>query len=339
MTVSNVSIRNVHSCGLFRTVAQAGSTIDGVYASNLYMASADELGDAAIKIGWNGPEDTHQTVRPREHRNIVVENAGIDEWDGPVCTIQQPVSDLTLRSVRATHSGPFLWNEEHDVDGLTIEDCASVLVGEPPGTLLNDFYRSLLDGERWIPGDQYRGDVLEDPPGIIHLDHGTIRDVSVRNSRFSTDTSGGDRGYPMAIRIHDSATVDGVTIDTCSIDGFTTGLRIDQGATVRHLTARSLRQREVSTPWDTNGVPVRAAGNDPEYRLLDAVERFDPGECRRFPLPGDSPGGFAVCAVPVSPGEHAYRTETIRDGASIAVLVEETRRETGGDVRVLVEHW
>ena len=196
ISVSNVTIRNVHSCGILRTTAQAGSVIDGVYATNLQLLSDAEAGDAALKIGWNGPEDGYQDVTPEEHRNIVIENVGVNRWGGPFCTIQQPVKGLTIRGIRATHTGPLLWNEEHDVVGVTVEDCESTLTGNPPRTLMNQFYTNVLNGERWLPAGQYHADVLEEPPGAVTFDRATLEDVTLRDVRFRSafDRSADEEG-------------------------------------------------------------------------------------------------------------------------------------------------
>lgn len=264
MTVTNVSIRNAHSCGVLRTVAQAGSVLDGVYASNLQLLSDEEAGDAALKIGWNGPEDAHREVRPADHRNVVVENVGVNRWDGPFCTIQQPIRGLTLRGVRARHSGPLLWNEENDVVGLTVEDCESTLTGRPPETLLNDFYAELLRGERWVPADQYAADVLAEPPAAVTFDRATLRDVTLRNVRFRSDYEGdGADGHPAALRVAGTARVDGLTVDDCAVEGYATGLRIDEGAEATRVTCRGVRQTDVERPWALGNAPVDGGENDP----------------------------------------------------------------------------
>jgi hypothetical protein len=268
MTVSNVTIRNVHSCGIFRTTAQAGSVIDGVYATNLQMISEEEAGDAALKVGWNGHEDAYRDVTPEEHRNIVIENVGVNRWDGPFCTIQQPVKGLTIRGVRARHTGPLLWNEEHDVVGLTLEDCESTLTGNPPETLMSDFYTNVLNGERWLPEDQYHADVLDDPPGAVTFDHGALRDVTLRDIRFRFDPDGnfdGDGPHPTAVRIAETAAIGGLTIDNCSVYDYSTGVRIDEAADVRRTQCSGVRQSNVNHPWKTEGAAITASENDPEH--------------------------------------------------------------------------
>jgi hypothetical protein len=342
MTVTNVSVQNVHSTGIFRTVAASGCVIDGVYASNLYLNSTTEAGDSALKIGWNGPESAHREVKPAEHRNIVVENVGVNRWDGNFCTIQQPVQNLTIRNATARHTGAFLYNEENDIDGLTLENCRSALIGSPPETLVNEFYRELLEGGLWIPSDYYFGGVVEEPPGAITFDRATVSDVMIRDVSLESTADSNDKHHPTGFRITESATIDGLQLSNSRIAGYQTGINIEANAAVSALSIEQLRQTDVEIPWniESDEITIAAHRNEPARYIYDRIHSLEAGEESEFSVEIPSHTGLdpEVTAVPLvqTDRHHGYQTDLRRRGDDLYIHVKETVEDTGGTVRVRI---
>ena len=253
VTVTNVVATNIWGAGLLRTIAAKGKPVSGVYCSNMTFFTKNGGTDAAIKIGWDGKLEKFkdwQQPDAEEHRNIVIENLNIPHWEGPILTVQNNVKNLTLRNITATHKGPFFYNLEHDVDGLLIDNCHSTLIGNPPNTLVTEFYSALVAKKIYTLSKPYQGDFIKDPPGIIAFDHAHIRDVAITHSRFDFRGEVNDKTYPIALRVYNTANIDGLYLNNVKINGYRTGIKIDQGGQVKDFDYQRIRQEGVAQPFD-----------------------------------------------------------------------------------------
>lgn len=251
VTVTNVVATNVWGAAILRTIAAKGKPVDGVYCSNLTFFSKGGGSDAAVKIGWDGKleevEDWEQPS-PEEHKNIVIENLYVPFWIGPVITIQNSVKNLTLRNVTATHQGPFFYNLEHAVDGLTIDNCHSTLIGNPPETLVPEFFSALLNKKVYTLSKEYKGTFIKDPPGTIAFDYELIRDVTISNTIFDFKGKTTSADYPIALRVYNTAKVDGLFLHNIKINNYKTGIQIDKGSNVKDFDYDRVRYSDVDKP-------------------------------------------------------------------------------------------
>ena len=102
IVVSNVSVKNLHSGAVVRTVASRGKSLDGVFISQVMITDANQV----LKIGWDrwgarqGGRDIGE-VFPScgEHRNIVIDGVK-GTTDDVFCRIESDVENLTIRNVR-----------------------------------------------------------------------------------------------------------------------------------------------------------------------------------------------------------------------------------------------
>jgi hypothetical protein len=102
--VSNVSVKNLRSAAVVRTVASKGKSLDGVFISNVMITSANQV----LKIGWDrwgarqGGRDVSGVFPScEEHQNIVIEGVK-GSTDDVFCRIESNVRNLTIRNVRGT---------------------------------------------------------------------------------------------------------------------------------------------------------------------------------------------------------------------------------------------
>jgi hypothetical protein len=337
VAVTNVAVENRHSTGLFRTIADRQSSLDGVYAGNLLMTGDTSVGDAVLKIGWSG-SGIDDLPRPANHRNITVENVFVDRWDGPYCDVEAPVKNLTLRGCRGRHTGPFFYTFGHDVTGMVIEDCRTTLTGNPPSTLVSDYVRERMT-ENVEVFDDYDALPLERPPGMLDLGEASFDDVSIMDSTFVTDVP--DASATTAIRVSDATTVDGLTLRNVALKGFDCGVKVDGGA-VRNAISRGVRQTDVTEPWTvSDAVTIHGDDNAPPITVESREVTLGAGDRRRirFPDAGSCQRSFDIELLPLAPtdGMHAYRVDGVgADEKGTFVLVRETGEEAGGSVRIEV---
>jgi len=104
IVVSNVSVKNLRSGAVVRTVAAKGKTLDGVFISQVMITDANQV----LKIGWDrwgARQGGHQIgdVFPscEEQRNIVIDGVKGSTED-VFCRIESDVKNLTIRNVRGT---------------------------------------------------------------------------------------------------------------------------------------------------------------------------------------------------------------------------------------------
>jgi hypothetical protein len=100
--VSNVSVKNLRSGAVVRTLASKGNALDGVFISQVAIADSNQV----LKIGWDrwgAKQGGHEVgdVFPScdEHKNIVIEGVK-GSTDDVFCRIESNVKNLTIRHVR-----------------------------------------------------------------------------------------------------------------------------------------------------------------------------------------------------------------------------------------------
>ncbi|BFP42666.1 hypothetical protein FGF1_35110 [Flavobacteriaceae bacterium GF1] len=249
VTISNVVATNIWGAAILRTIAAKGKPVEGVYCTNMTFLTKEGGTDAAIKIGWDGrlkEIDPWEHPLPEEHKNIVIENLYIPHWEGPIVTVQNPVKNLTLKNISARHKGPFFYNLEHTVDGLTIDNCHSTLIGNPPKTMVSNFYRALTANKVYPLITPYKGDFINDPPGTIAFDHALVNDLTITNTTFDFKGVTSSEMYPIAVRIYKTAIVDGLYLNNVRIKNYSTGIQIDKGTSIKNFEYSNIRFSEVA---------------------------------------------------------------------------------------------
>jgi glycosyl hydrolase family 28 len=100
--VSNVSVRNLRSGAVVRTLASKGKTLDGVFISQVAITGANQV----LKIGWDrwGARQGGRNVDAffpsgEEQKNIVIDGVKGSTED-VFCRIESDVKNLTIRNVR-----------------------------------------------------------------------------------------------------------------------------------------------------------------------------------------------------------------------------------------------
>jgi len=102
IVVSNVSVKNLRSGAVVRTVASKGKSLDGVFISQVMISDANQV----LKIGWDrwgarqaGHEISDAFPSCEEHKNIVIDGVK-GTTDDVFCRIESNVKNLTIRNVR-----------------------------------------------------------------------------------------------------------------------------------------------------------------------------------------------------------------------------------------------
>ena len=249
VTINNVVISNRWASGILRTVAAPGYTIDGLYASNLQMLETPGYSEAhaVVKIGNIRPG--YMGLReclPEDHANITVENVFAKDWRGPYIGVFSPVKNLMVRGARGTHTGVLLHNFGQAVDGLTLEDCRTTLVGGPEEPFVTGMIAfSMAD----YP---VQGTLQTGTPAAIILDGGPLKDIALRHVSVTSGLKPGDQvaGTGVAgLRLGRGARVHSLRVSDLTIDGFETGVIIDEGVHGEGLRFGDVTMRGVATPW------------------------------------------------------------------------------------------
>ena len=104
IVVSNVSVKNLRSGAVVRTLAAKGKSLDGVLISQVAITGSNQV----LKIGWDrwgarqGGHDIGDVFPScEEQKNIVIEGVK-GSTDDVFCRIESDVKSLTIRNVRAT---------------------------------------------------------------------------------------------------------------------------------------------------------------------------------------------------------------------------------------------
>ena len=248
VTITNVVIRNRWCTGLLRTVPAPGYPIDGVHASNLQLLETPGYSEAhaVLKFGHSRPGEGGEQCAPEEHANITVENIFAKDWKGPYCVVFSPVKNLTVRGARGTHTGPFFHNFGQAIDGLTLEDCRTTLVGGPDEAFVTGMIQFLIEKQG------FASTLLEGTPAAIILDGGPLKDVDIRNASLTSALKPGDKvaGTGVAgLRLGPGAQVHSLRVSGLTIDGFESGVIIGEGTQGEGLRLERVLMRNVATPW------------------------------------------------------------------------------------------
>jgi hypothetical protein len=249
VTVNNVVIRNRWCAGILRTVVARGYPIDGVYASNLQLLGGEGYSEAhaVLKLGNSRPGLFGlEQCMPEEHANITVENVLAKDWRGPYCAVFSPVMNLTIRGARGSHTGPFFHNFGQAVDGLILEDCRTTLKGGPEEPFVTGMIQFCLENT------SYRNTLLTGIPAAIVLDGGPLKDVEIREMSLRSALKPGDKltGTGIAgLRLAEGARVDSFRAAGLAIEGYETGIVIEDGIGGETLRFERVTMGGITTPW------------------------------------------------------------------------------------------
>jgi len=124
IVVNNVSVKNLHSGAVVRTVASKGKPLNGVYISQVVITGANQV----LKIGWDrwgARQEGHEigNVFPAcdEHKNIVIEGVK-GTTDDVFCRVESNVKNLTIRNVRGNCGSAAFTNVSSDGDCFSLEN-------------------------------------------------------------------------------------------------------------------------------------------------------------------------------------------------------------------------
>jgi hypothetical protein len=130
IVVSNVSVKNLQSGAVVRTLASKGKSLDGVFISNVMITGANQV----LKIGWDrwgakqGGRDVSD-VFPScdEHKNIVIKGVK-GSTDDVFCRVESNVKNLTIRNVRGRCGRAAFTNISpdgycFDMENTLLDDC------------------------------------------------------------------------------------------------------------------------------------------------------------------------------------------------------------------------
>ena len=249
VTVTNVVIRNRWCTGILRTVVAKGYPIDGVYASNLQLLGGEGYSEAhaVLKFGNSRPGfGGLEQCTPEEHANITVENVFAKDWRGPYCAVFSPVKNLTIRGARGSHTGPFFHNFGQAMDGLILEDCRTTLIGGPEEPFVTGMIQFCLENFN------YNDTLLRGTPAAVVLDGGPLKDVEIRNVSLRSALKPGDKVAETGIaglRLAGDARVDSLRVSGLTIEGYETGVIIEEGTQGEALQLERVTMRDVATPW------------------------------------------------------------------------------------------
>ena len=252
VVISNIVVRNLWCTGLLRVLPSPGLPIDGVHISNIQMLETPGRSEAhaVLKFGnTKASQPNFHVCSPEDQANITIENVYVKDWVGPYIAILEPVKNLTIRGVRGVHTGPLLHNYGMAVDGLTLEDCRTTLVGGPKVPFVGPMFKFHME-EYHLGGTSESG-----TPAAILLDSATLKDIDIRNVVIKSALKPGDMvtGSGVAgLRLGPYAEAQSLHISGLKIDGYESGIVIEQtkGADVRF---EDVTMRNVARPWDIKG--------------------------------------------------------------------------------------
>jgi hypothetical protein len=102
VVVSNVTVKNLRSGAVVRTLASKAKPLDGVFISQVTITGSNQV----LKIGWDrwgarqGGHDVGDVFPScEEHKNIIIEGVK-GSTDDVFCRIESNVKNLTIRNVR-----------------------------------------------------------------------------------------------------------------------------------------------------------------------------------------------------------------------------------------------
>ena len=124
IVVSNVSVKNLQSGAVVRTLASKGKSLDGVFISNVVVMGSNQV----LKIGWDrwgarqgGHEIGDVFPSCEEHKNIVIDGVK-GSTDDVYCRIESNVKNLTIKNVRGNCGRAAFTNISPDGDCFSMEN-------------------------------------------------------------------------------------------------------------------------------------------------------------------------------------------------------------------------
>ena len=258
VTINNVVIRNRWCVGILRTVPAPGNPINGVYASNLQLLGGEGYSEAhaVLKFGHSRPGIFEGEMRATEMQsNITVENVFAKDWRGPYCAVFSPAKNLTIRGARGSHTGPFFHNLGQAIDGLVLEDCRTTMIGGPEESHLTAMMQFCIEEF------EYDRAMMAGTPAAITLHHGPVTDVEIRDVSLRSALKPGDRvtGTGVAgLRLAGDARLGSLQVSGLTIEGYETGVLVEEGAQAERLGFKGLTMRGVRTAWATGDADVQS---------------------------------------------------------------------------------
>jgi hypothetical protein len=129
IVVSNVSVKNLRSGAVVRTLASKGKALDGVFISQVMITGSNQV----LKIGWDrwGARQAGHAMGDvfpscEEQKNIVIEGVKGSTED-VFCRIESNVKNLTIRNVRGNCGSAAFTNVSPDgycfsMENVLLED-------------------------------------------------------------------------------------------------------------------------------------------------------------------------------------------------------------------------
>jgi len=124
IVVSNVSVKNLQSGAVIRTVASKGKPLNGVYISQVVITGSNQV----LKIGWDrwgarqgGREVGDVLPSCDDQKNIVIDGVKGTTED-VFCRIESDVKNLTIKNVRGTCGKAAFTNISPDGDCFSLEN-------------------------------------------------------------------------------------------------------------------------------------------------------------------------------------------------------------------------
>jgi len=205
IVVSNISVKNLQSGAVVRTVASSGKSLDGVFISNVMITGANQV----LKIGWDrwgarqgGCEIGNVLPSCEEHKNIVIDGVK-GSTDDVFCRIESNVKNLTIKNVRGTCGKAAFTNISLDGDCFSMENI-----------LLEDW---IIDGCK--VGIEIGGGV-------------NCSNFQLKNTVFSAAPGQDSTGIRLSGE-GETLELQRVMFDHVILNGFSRGLKIDNNVVIR----------------------------------------------------------------------------------------------------------
>ena len=116
IVISNVSVKNLLSGAVVRTVASKGKNLDGIFISQVVITGSNQV----LKIGWDrwgarqGGRDVGDVFPScEEQKNIVIDGVK-GSTDDVFCRIESNVKNLTIKNVRGNCGSAAITNISPD---------------------------------------------------------------------------------------------------------------------------------------------------------------------------------------------------------------------------------
>jgi hypothetical protein len=139
-----------------------------------------------------------------------------------------------------------LHNYGHAIDGLTLEDCRTTLVGGPETPFVGPMFQFHMD--LYNLEDTSR----DGTPAAIILNKGPLKDVDIRNVVLTSQLEPDDMvtGSGVAgVRLAPDAQVQSLRVSKLTIDGYEAGVIVEDGVQGQDLRFQDITMRNVATPW------------------------------------------------------------------------------------------